>query len=277
MVRSLQSKASRRLIAVVDQRQGFVEIPDDILKIVLDPERLGLPAHPNYGWLCGDYCLYAALQNIPDAANIWLIEPDVRIHSEQPATFFDGKNETREADFITAWFVRASTEWCWHKTMSPFVQNSFNCMLQLCRFSRTAATHLLEERRVLWQRFQQDGLNLDDWPNDEAFVGATLMKHGYKISSFAQHAPAFKTAGIFTFIKPTSGRWIESTSPDNGIYHPVERGAKFLARAEAYLRASIRSEFTSGLAVSRNDGLEAQIAMERAASAGMPPVVAGLH
>ena len=114
MVRGLKAQTSRRVIAVVDSRTGPIEVPDDISKIVLDPVALGLYAHPEYGWRCGDYALYAALQAVPDISDLWLIEPDVRIHSSNTKAFFDGMEVTKGADFVTAWFVMASAEWQWY-------------------------------------------------------------------------------------------------------------------------------------------------------------------
>ncbi len=240
MVRRLQRTSARRVVVVVDERRSKINIPADLLKIVLDPAADGLPMPSDYGWRCGDYSLYAALKAVPDASHFWLIEPDVRIHSEDPSTFFDGGESTAAADLLTAWFVVSSAEWVWHRTIAPFERNVYNCMLQLCRVSRPAVDWLLRERIALGSRFESKSLGLNDWPNDEAFIGAALMRGGFKIATFASHAPSYRTAGIFTFDKPTSARWLEGVAYDRGIYHPVVSGQKFMTRLRDYLNAPSR-------------------------------------
>ena len=142
---------------------------------------------------------------------------------------------TKGADFVTAWFVMASAEWQWYNTISPFVQHPYNCMMQLCRVSRRALTLLLEKRRALGERFLLERRDPNSWPNDEAFVAATLVEQGLRTALFSEHAPNFRHAGTFTFVKPTSARWLEHLPLNDTIYHPVEHGDKFVARAKAYL------------------------------------------
>ncbi|HEY2132315.1 MAG TPA: FkbM family methyltransferase [Acetobacteraceae bacterium] len=262
MVRRLQRQTSRSVVAVVDERNGIVAIPGDIRKIAVDPVALGVLAHPDYGWRCGDYGLYAAMLAVPHALNFWLIEPDVRIHSNDPEAFFNGRDASRNADFVTAWSVEASPSWVWYKSMAPFAERSFHCMLQLCRVSRVASEYLLAERRSLSNRFARAQLAMEDWPNDEAFVATTLVNGGYRIATFHEHAPDFHTKDIFTFTKPTSARWLDGLPPDNGIYHPVERGAKFLDRAKKYLSMSERDQGGSSSFHKSDITIEEQIRME---------------
>ena len=99
--------------------------------------------------------------------------------------------------------------------ISPFVQHPYNCMMQLCRVSRRALTLLLEKRRALGERFLLERRDPNSWPNDEAFVAATLVEQGLRTALFSEHAPNFRHAGTFTFVKPTSARWLEHL-PLNG-------------------------------------------------------------
>jgi hypothetical protein len=272
MVRRLQAQVSRQVIAVVDEHNAPVDIPSDILKVTLEPAGLGLLVPADYGWRCGDYSLYAALAAAPEASDFWLIEPDVRIHSATPGAFFDGTEATRGADFVTGWFVTASAGWLWYNTISPFVPHPFNCMMQLCRVSHAAVARLLQERRILSQRFQQDRLDIRSWPNDEAFVGAKLVEHGFRVVTFKEHAPDFRTAGTFTFTRPTSARWLDSVPPDNGIYHPVEQGERFVARAKAYLDAVARNPAGSdGASPDPDEELKQQLRIESQPDPGPSP------
>jgi hypothetical protein len=236
MLRGLATATHRRVVTVVDERAGAVDMPDDIPKIVLNPADIGLVTPPDYGWRCGDYALYEVARAVPEASAYWMIEPDVRIHSANTKAFFDGSQATENADFITAWFAPAGPRWQWHATMAPFAERQYHSMMQLCRFSPSAARLLLRERRGLSARFLSEGRALASWPNDEAFVGATLMDFGFNVATFRDHAPGFHTEGSFTFTRPTSARWLETVPPDNRIFHPVVRGQKFRERLAAYLK-----------------------------------------
>ena len=261
MVRRLQSETRREVLVVVDERKATVHVPAGIRKISLDPGSRGLFLTPDVGWRCGDYSLYAAFDAAPEATQFWLIEPDVRIHSERPNEFFDGCEATISADFITAWFVAASKAWLWHRTMHPFEADINNCMLQLCRVSRNAVAYLYRKRVELTKSFEAQELEAESWPNDEAFVGATLQRGGLKVSTFRQHAPQFRTTNTFTFDKPTSLRWLDSQPYDNKIYHPVVTGEKFIERVGAYLNLPT-SRLTAGETRQLPAGFQAQFVTE---------------
>jgi hypothetical protein len=265
MLRDLQTAAQRRVVAVVDERGGAVDVPQDITKIVLNPASLGLVTPADFGWRCGDYALYEAARAVPEASGYWLIEPDVRIHSTGVKAFFDGGAASRNADFVTAWFGPAEARWQWYATMAPFAERQYNCMMQLCRFSPSAARLLLRERRGLSARFLGEGRALASWPNDEAFVGATLMDFGFNVATFRDHAPGFQTEGSFTFTRPTSARWLDTLPPDDRIYHPVVRGRKFRERLAAYLK-----EGQGGAPLPVEPALQRQLDLESASEERLP-------
>jgi hypothetical protein len=239
---------------VADERNGPVICPPGIRKLTLEPEHLGLFMAPDSAWRCGDYVLYTAMQALPDARAFWLIEPDVRIHSNDLKSFFDGRNGGADADFLTAWFTVSSPAWAWHASIQPFVAQVYNCMLQLSRFSRNSVEHLLKERLKLSDVYRSRNLPAHSWPNDEAFVGATLKQGGFSVGTLSQHAPDYTSAGTFGFTKPVSALRLDRSPADECIYHPVVGGRKFLQRAQAYLEerkaaadsaASLCNEFDS--------------------------------
>ena len=234
--------SGRPVVLLADESAGPLDAPGHRQKIPLHPAAMGLHMPPDAMWRCGDYCLYAAINALPQARYIWLVEPDVRIHSERPATLFDGADPSRpRADFVTAWFVTASPEWSWFATIAPFYPATSNCMLQLARFSRPFVEALLEARLVLSRRFANEGRPSAAWPNDEAFIGAIARGGRFRIETLREHAPGFSTDGTFTFIKPTSGRVLGGVSPDDRIYHPVLYGQSFLRRARLYLNERIEA------------------------------------
>lgn len=226
----------RRVVLLADEGAGPVAAPAHREKIVLRPAEQGLHMGADTMWRCGDYCLYAAIAALPEAGHIWLVEPDVRIHGDAPTALFDGAAPSRaQADFVTAWFVTASPEWAWYGTITPFFPTTSNCMLQLARFSRPFIEALFEARVALSRRFEAEGRPSTAWPNDEAFIGAVASTRSFRVETLAQHAPGFSTEGTFTFLRPTSGTYLDTAPLDNRIYHPVLYGQSFLNRARLYL------------------------------------------
>ncbi len=57
-------------------------------------DAMGLYAHPEYGWRCGDYCHYVVRAARPAYDAYWLIEPDVLIHEDDAGGFFASKLRT---------------------------------------------------------------------------------------------------------------------------------------------------------------------------------------
>ncbi len=259
-IRGIMKTSGRRVVIAADEHAGPVQTPLDIRKITINPDFLGLFSHPNFGWRCGDYSLYAALTAMPDVDFFWLIEPDVRINATNTKAFFDGSGYNTDADFVTPWFVASSKEWFWYDRIAIYYPNVYNCMLQLCRFSRTGATKLREARSALSQHYLANGIDADLWPNDESFVGAVAKSQDFSIETFSGHAPTFTTDKTFTFTQPFSERWLKAKGPDNAIYHPVVSGTKFHERRSQFLKdLSHLSEFDR---VAVMAALEAQAAYE---------------
>ncbi len=226
----------RRVVLLADERMAPVVVPPGREKIVLDPAAQGLHMGADAMWRCGDYFLYAAMAALPDMHHLWLVEPDVRIHGANPTALFDGADPAGSgADFITAWFVTASPGWSWYATITPFYPTTCNCMLQLARFSRPFIEALFEARVALSRRFAAEARAPEAWPNDEAFIGAVAHARGFQVATLKEHAPGFATDGTFTFLRPTSGTFLDGAPVDERIYHPVLFGEPFHRRARLYL------------------------------------------
>jgi hypothetical protein len=230
-IEKLSSQTDRRIVIAADETKQSVPSPSQFTKVTIDPRHMGLHTTDDMMWRCGDYALYAALEAITDASFFWMIEPDIRIHAADLKPIFDGINGSAGIDFITPWFVAASPEWAWYSSMKPYSRQIYNCMIQICRMSRKSLDFLLQRRLELGRYFTQT----QKWPNDEAFIGATLKDGGFSVTTLKEHAPDFEVSGTLTFTKPTSANWLKTQAFDQHVYHPVVSGQKFLQRAKAYL------------------------------------------
>lgn len=235
-VQDLRRNSGRTVVIAADETAHPVICPSDIQKIVINPKSLSLRSGRDIMWRCGDYSLYAVANQMTDADTFWMIEPDVRIHSNNIREFFDTASLNNDSDFLTPWFVESSPAWSWYSMMSPYASRIFNCMMQLCRFSRTAIELLYEKRAALSAEFDRNGKAAEMWPNDEAFVGATLVAGGMTISDLKQQVSDYDFSGTFTFTKPVSLCYLKNLPSNRKVYHPVVRGEKFLTRANTYLR-----------------------------------------
>lgn len=235
VIRQLVVQTGRRVVVAVDETRNVVKCPPDITKISVTPAEQGLYTTHDAMWRCGDYFLYRALEALPDATRFWLIEPDVRIHAADVRSFFDGTEATLHTDFVTGWFTPATSQWMWYHTMSPYTPKVFHCMMQISRFSRGAVEHLLRRRQTLSKLFAAEAIDPTTWPNDEAFVAASLVEAGFSVATLKEHAPGYQTSGTLMFTRPTSARWLAALDFNQHIYHPVVTGPKFLERANAYL------------------------------------------
>ncbi|MEM6382455.1 MAG: hypothetical protein AAF739_07270 [Pseudomonadota bacterium] len=134
-------------------------------------ESMGLCAPENYGWRCGDYNWYRAL-DMP-WKSLWLVEPDVRLvnlsYAELDAMFADN-----DADFIANRVVQAPPDWTWNERASRLADTIYLSFFPITRIRRSAAEALLVQRRRWSTIFRRNGLPTPEWPNDESFVATVI-------------------------------------------------------------------------------------------------------
>jgi len=209
------------ILMVMDERKGPVAVGADYQKLALTNNvirELKLLAHPNCGWLCGDYPYYIASRTRPDYDFYWLCEPDVYFSYRNPAEFFSNF-ESNSADFVAPWLTERGETWPWTKRAKILSQKVFGCIFPLTRLSNRAIGHLLAERRKLVEILGKlsDINNL--WPNDESFVSTILMRDGFHCEDLGKSVELSKDRFLFT--RPilldtlTKGPWL------NTVLHPV--------------------------------------------------------
>ncbi len=196
--------------------------------------RMGLFAHPNSGWQCGDYCYYATRLARPDYDFYWLVEPDVRIHAEDLGAFF-AQFADITTDFLAARFGKRTDVWYWTRTVVPLGMPPHGCLFPITRMSGAAVDQAFATR----QRLSTDPATAsrDMWPNDEAFTASVLVNAGLSCADL-------NVAGIVCHSQHTLGagaivdyETIAAIPPNGLIYHPVRAFLPWLERAETRVAA----------------------------------------
>ncbi len=220
------------VVFCIDQRAGPVDMLGRAAIGYDDATlaQLGLYAHPNAGWRCGDYCYHVVRAARPDYDLYWLVEPDVRINVADPPGFFARYTE-HSADLLAARFGVRDEVWHWTHMIVPTGMAPQGCIYPITRLSGRAVDHLHAARRAL--SADPAYATPDRWPNDESFTASVLVASGLRCADL-------NDAGPQCYTRRTLGvgvTWDEATIPaaprDGLIYHSVRPFAPLLDRAEA--------------------------------------------
>ena len=200
---------------------------------------MGLFVEHDTLWRCGDYCLYALLEDIPDARRIWMIEPDVYVNGDVAALVKRIDGASAALDLVVTRFSKANPAAPWQETMVPFSQDVYICQFPLLTITPRAVRQLHRTRLAMAAHFarqiERDGKITGDYPNDEAFTATTCMNHGFACADFNALGPTIHTANTFSFVIPKSRKYLTLARPDQLVYHPVATGDGFRAKADFFL------------------------------------------
>lgn len=234
---------------VCDQRKKEVDL-DDRAKIVMDLEtiaRLGLYAHPQAGWRCGDYFYYTAREARPDYDYYWLVEPDVLLNMKDLPGFFAKWNEDL-SDLLLIKLAEQTPGWAWYGTVAERFDTVYGCVYSVSRMSAHAIDTLRAERQRASVGMTDD--KADTWPNDEAFTATTAMALGLNARDFNGPDRTFYTNESFRNGAVFDRQVIEANGPDDLIYHPVRpmrRWLEFSYRVFADMREITKRREVSAL------------------------------
>ncbi|MCQ9332363.1 hypothetical protein NQ023_12855 [Corynebacterium phoceense] len=133
------------------------------------------------GWVCGDYCLYAALDEEWDFA--WIIEPDVYFTGDG-AKALEALNK-KDADLITTRFRKADSNWFWTRPLQHFFPDMevFGILFPLNRISRRLADLSLRARREIQSKGSENGFAPGKFsiPNDESVIASVAVANDLKV------------------------------------------------------------------------------------------------
>jgi hypothetical protein len=214
-----------------DERGGVVD-PGPRAKVFYNLDTLadmGLYAHANCGWRCGDYAYYVARAARPDYDFYWLIEPDVVIHTADLNATFQALN-AGTADLLAARLsirTPGPPAWYWYQTMSHLYPVVGGCIFPITRLSGRAIDHLYRARRAAPAPESEEAAKL--WPNDEVFVATELKNHGFVWRDIAEQRPDLYSRVTLRTALPHDRAQLMAQPPDEQIYHPVRDLAAWIA------------------------------------------------
>lgn len=244
----LKRTSGRDVAIVCDETNGVVDIGAGKVKISITADfmqKLGLHVPSRFGWLCGDYFLYAGSQLLSGYDRYWMIESDVRMNFENASEFFDAFAEDA-SDLLAFHMYKSSGTWYWHSPMSYFTQDVYACLFPVVAISKKAVDFAFAERLKMSSNF--DNIVPKDekrrWPNDESFLISTLMKNGFSTKSLNSPKRAFTNKDTFGVGLPKSDAQLHTQSPDGMIYHPVQAGERFVNKANSWLTSYINRKAT---------------------------------
>ncbi|WJS86012.1 hypothetical protein [Paracoccus sp. TOH] len=245
----LKSTSNRDIAFVCDETNGNVDVGCGKVKISISADtirEMGLYVPSNFGWLCGDYFIYAASQLLRGYDRYWLLESDVRLSMSSSANFFDAFSEDF-SDIFAFHVYKAKSNWYWYKPMSHFECDVYACLFPFIGITRAAADFAFSARKEISKTF--DGVvprsERRRWPNDESFLMTTLMANGFTCRNMNDGAIKYITGETFGVGLPKSDIRLSKQDPDGMIYHPVHFSERFTAKADRWLTTYIKSKATA--------------------------------
>lgn len=236
---ALRETSGRDVVLICEEGRGPVEVGKGRAKIGIDRDHvlsMGLHAPQNFGWLCGDYFLYAGMQALPHYDRYWLVEYDVRLGFARASDFFDLFADPA-MDFLAFMMHEVGPRWSWHETMLPYGPRVHACNFSIVAASRAALDHALAARRAMSQGFSRV-LEQDPgrrWPNDESFMATVLYEGGFRCRGMNSLGRRLTTPQTYREGAPLAERRIAAMAPTGMVYHPVHAGARFRAKVDSFV------------------------------------------
>jgi hypothetical protein len=225
----------------VDERNAQADMGGRA-KVVFDNVRLeamGLYPHPDCGWQCGDYFYHVARSDLPDYDFYWLIEPDVRINTDDLAGFF-AQFARSTADLLAPRLTFNDETWSWNKEIAATGLPPWRCFFPITRLSGRAIDHVYATRR-------EQGLNpaiagRKTWPNDEGITASALANGDFVCADLNHDGIICHNTNSLNGVALIDPGVLARKPPDGLVYHPVRDFAHWFAEACAQLKRIAQEE-----------------------------------
>lgn len=187
----------------------------------------GLAGRPqNWGWLCGDFCYYAAAQAFPDYDHYCLIECDVFLSETAAADFVDLLDRSaQQALAVRLGRQAAISRYSRGLTMIGLSAN-LGCIFPISRVHRDVIPVMLDVRRRTMKA-------PDGPPNDEAILAAAVEIGGFSAAALDLLAPQLFGSGSFDTNPPHLLDHVIQIRDDHCAYHPVVTVKEVLDRIKS--------------------------------------------
>lgn len=215
----LARESGHQLVCLADEREGPIQVsPHEKVSLTTSACRaLGLFCPDDFAWRCGDYGLYIARKQYPNATHFWLIEEDVRISGMSLHGFFGFFWACDKVDFLAPYYRPSAGDWYWDHTVAARDTTVYRCLFPVVRVSVAAVDRLLARRQEMSRR----QLRRASWPNDESFVATTLSNDGSVCRDLNSFGRVFYNGTTFSFFAPHDGDTLVMADDEVLVYHPV--------------------------------------------------------
>ena len=238
---SLAAATGRQPVFVCDERRGPVSTWD-CPKITLSEtllDGLGLAHRPqNWGWLCGDFCYYAAAQAFPEHSYYCLLDSDVfmteRAASGLVALFAASPQQALAVRLGEQADIPRYSRGLTTLGLPP----NLGCIFPLSRVHAKVIPVMLQLRCKAQEVSP---------PNDEAILAGAVALGGFSAAALEKIAPSVFGPGNFETNPPHLFKGISAHPDDLRIYHPVVTADDVIARLasgeKSYTRHRLRKVF----------------------------------
>ncbi|MEO1640397.1 MAG: hypothetical protein AAFU41_14245 [Pseudomonadota bacterium] len=217
---------------VADESRGHVDA-GRFPKISLTPQVIkgfGFASIPrNWGWFCGDFSLYAAMQACPHATRFLMIEDDV---------FINDAGATELADFAKSTELCGAAFGLQVKDRPPKYSTDL-AQLDLSNLGGCLFPLTIMNRRVVVEMMKLRG-RVQEHPhlrvNDEGIFANTIIENGLAFGDLSVCLPALFSSGPFSTNPPFLRESFAGMGDGPLIAHPVLPAARIIDRIEQRIR-----------------------------------------
>ncbi|WP_322889703.1 MULTISPECIES: FkbM family methyltransferase [unclassified Yoonia] len=212
------SDAGADVVVVVDERKALADTAP-FPKISLNDTELAalglLDMPPDWGWLCGDVCYYAARRHMPEVTHFCLVESDVAF-SANAATLFVQAVQKDPSDLLAAALGPRETAPKYSRGLQALGYDpQMGCYFPVTRCSAPAIDwmHDLRCRSV--------AAGVAPLINDEAILCAATQTGSFAAHSLNDLLPDLFTPRTFATNPPHLAEAVHRYTARANVYHPA--------------------------------------------------------
>lgn len=218
LARCLSSFLDAPITIVCDESNGPIEV-NDFGKISLTPEslhKLGIGKLPdNWGWFCGDFCYYAAKEEMSGYEYYCLIESDV-FFSDSAAKAFKSILDDNDAEVLAAQLGPRPKKPKHSKGLDLLELNSsWGCIFPVSRVHSSVIPKMME------LRISNENAPRGYLLNDEAILAGATYKNGFSYEDLSKKYPSMFHEFSFFTNPPYLYEGLMKSAADLRVFHPV--------------------------------------------------------